>query len=1388
MNTYVARTCTEVGADRVSGADAGNSRPLSDFGEQHAYVLLGDPGSGKTTEFQEEARKLDDTAEYLNARDFITFSVDSHPEWRDKTLFIDGLDEIRAGAIDSRTPLDEIRGRLDQLEQPSFRISCREADWLGTNDLQRLVAVSPNSQITVLRLDPLSNEDVAELLRTRLSPSDTQEFMDQAQHRGLGPLLYNPQTLILLADAVAHSDDWPESRLDTFEMACQKMATERNHEHLAGAGSVPAESVLDGAGYLCALHLIADIPGFTSAPGVDVGALANIHELDGLPALLSQGFLERALKTRLFTGADEAELRPLHRHIAEFLGGRYLAKLIDDDLPASRVMALMTRPSDGLVATTLRGLSAWLAAHSSSARNLLIDADPVGVGLYGDIGGFSTDEKKHLLESLAQFATLGPLFGHEGRDGRVEGYRDNTARAFRSLASADTADSFKKLIKGQGSENQQERVMEFVLRVLSEAETSELEFLADLESDLEAILRGSTWPPHVRESALKAYLHINPDGDSKAHALFRLLEDIHNRQVSDPDDDLCGDLLRHLYPTWLPPSQVWRYAAPRNRPNYLGHFARFWHWDLLEQSSNQHIADLLESLCGERPQILSALEQSGFEDLPLQLLDQGLEAWGDSLESTRLYDWLNAPRRSQGSRARGKEAVQRTKAWLEAHPQAQKAVFLTWIRRHETNERFEVYEHWSCNALHWSKPPADFGLWCLDMAVELVDAEPFVSQELLRQAYRSLDDPSISEGLTLETLESKTRENAELARQLDQLRNPPPPRTEASEWKHEMDDRLAKHEEERRQQQAEWAAELHKRATELWENRVSPQMLNDLAKVYFALFIEVDESAPPDHRISDFIGGDPQLVDAVFAALRGAVFRDELPEASETISLRSESRHSWLAYPVLASMELLYEHDPSLLDGLDDAQKRKALAIHYCVLAPYGHKAATPCHDQWLKQHPDLVLDVLYQCAAGALKAGEDYLPGLNDLDRVAGLEDRVHSTRIRLLRAFPVRAPSKQLPLLDRLLGQALRLPDTAALSALVEKKLGAKSATDAQRVRWLAVGALLSPSRHRQPLRDFVGYNNDRARHLAEFLSGSSDGDHFGPSVMGDCSEPALIRDVIEMLGRIYAPLMVNGFVTLEVDASDRIASLIALLGSMSGNEAHQALTSLVADPQLREWQNYLQRKWESQRALLGDASYVHPDVEQVQQTLSNGLPANAGDLAALVKERLCEISLRLRGDSSNPWRQFWNEDSYGRPTSPKPEESCRDAVLALLQNVLPTGVDVVPEGRYAAGTRADIRVSYGGHNIPIELKKENHPYLWTALRPQLIGQYTTDQATDRHGIYLPLWFGRKDHKPPPPPSGRRPTTAAELERRLEQDLTPEEAHKISVLVLDVTKPGIE
>lgn len=87
-------------------------------------MLLGDPGSDKTTSFKQEAEESG--GKYVSARNFV--ALEAGLENQGKTLFIDGLDEMRAGGGDSRMLLDDIRKHLARLGRPRFRLSCREAD------------------------------------------------------------------------------------------------------------------------------------------------------------------------------------------------------------------------------------------------------------------------------------------------------------------------------------------------------------------------------------------------------------------------------------------------------------------------------------------------------------------------------------------------------------------------------------------------------------------------------------------------------------------------------------------------------------------------------------------------------------------------------------------------------------------------------------------------------------------------------------------------------------------------------------------------------------------------------------------------------------------------------------------------------------------------------------------------------------------------------------------------------------------------------------------------------------------------------------------------------------------------------------------------------------
>ena len=1411
----VARTCSVITLHRDAPASAAGPSPLAAFRSVPAYVLLGDPGSGKTTEFRRECEELRDTAVLVTARSLIA-DVHSAEKLEGRTLFIDGLDEMRAGATDARVPLDEIRRRLVRLGRPSFRLSCREADWLGPNDRRSLEEISPDSTINVLLLDQLSDEAKRELLAEQVGVDDAKSFEDEANRRGLGAMLGNPQALKLLADAVGLGGDWPESRLATLDLACSKMAAEHNDEHRNALPSQPTEATLDAAGHLCALLLLCGFEGYILAPGgvpTDTGAegFVSLHDLGETPGGLPRELLMGALSTKLFRPDGETGLVPRHRLIAEFLAGRYLARLIEGGLPARRVVALMTGPSDGRVVTVLRGLAAWLAAHRGGARRLLIDADPVGVGLYGDIGGLTRHERERLLRSLMEFAAQGPLFGHSRQDDRCLGYGDDTARTFRSLASADMLESIRNVLRTPVGHPQRDRTTAFTAEVLSEAEESEKESLIPLVPDLRTIMRDPDRPPWVSARALDAYIRIAPPSEHSARVLVEQLEAIRDGMMPDPGEGMRVTLLEHLYPSVIGAAEVWRCGLPRPGANLTGSLSSFWRLHVLREYSDECIAALLDALSEDARQLVPALAHSYLDNLPLRLLARGLRAFGDTLEAERLFCWLDVTGRTHRARRRRDEDARCVRRWLESRPEVQKEVFLVWLRERVASEPDGLHRYLSCDPLLYARPPADFGLWCLDQATVFEDSEPALAQELLGQAYWALADPAIREGLSLAGIRDQAGTGV-LAQKLNELHSRNcTARTGDDGWRQRMEQRIQEQGEKDQRNREEWAQSLRSQLDDLQHNRFSAPGLHTLAQVYLGMFVDMDEEASPRQRVRDFIGGEEVLVEAVMTAIREAVFRDDAPTVDETVSLHSESKHSWLAYPMLASLHLLSTEDPDRLDGISDCRKCEALAILYCVSSDEGD---ANWHERWFKEAPELVLEVLYRCAVPALRAGAEFVPCLNTLDslgshddsvpvmtfgdggellearpptpRFDGHDDMVHDTRLRLLDALPSPASNKQMGLFDDLLARTIQHPDKTALRNLARKKLSLKSLGIGQRTRWLAVDALLSGRTNLDPLKEYVSQNEVRVRHLAEFLHRTSRRDDMRQSALASVREPEVLKDAIEILGPSFGPVEWGGSITLGMEMSELLAVLIAQLGTMAAEDADRAFRDLIDDPRLERWHDRLVSAHERQHVVRRDASYHHPGIDEVQRTLSRGAPANSADLAALLQDRFADIAADVQGSDSNPWKKYWNVDPHGRPTETRPENSCRDVLVEVLRDRLPAEVTLAPEGLYAADNRADIRASCGGFNVPVEIKKNSHRDLWSALRRQLIDKYTASRATSGYGIYLVLWFGASETKTPP--DGNRPDTPEALKRRLEQHLAADEARKISVIVLDVTRPGAE
>ncbi|MDE0476302.1 MAG: hypothetical protein OXI50_17255, partial [Gammaproteobacteria bacterium] len=527
MKHFVERTCTVVrGHDEKRGrqnlsspSNEAESRTLESFREEPAYVLLGPPGSGKTKAFKREAQKQG--GHYVTARDFLAFGPDPRVEGR--TIYIDGLDESRAGTSDGRTPFDGIRAKLLSAGRPQFRLSCREADWFGANDRVRLKAVAPNGAVLVLRLDPLSDQGILDILRTNLRRQDPEGFVAAARQRGIDGLLRNPLNLEMLSAAVRDSA-WPRTRTRTFDLACRKLASEENPEHqIAPGGTGTPAALLDAAGDLCAILLLAGKAGVTVAgTGRDTDHPLLEHVPQGDPQLF-----RRVVGTNLFALSAEGRLVPPHRQLAEFLAARRLAKLVAKGLPVSRVLALMTG-FDGGIVSEFRGLAAWLAAHSKLARDEIIARDPLGVVLYGDVEDFSAHEKTLVLTTLREETERNPwLVGQITLDSPLG-----------RLADPELADAF---ISALSDPARDEAHQSFVFLILDAIRSGRA--VPGVAGPLMAIVKDSSWPMMHRRIALEAYVRVRGGDPQVAITLQRLLDDVYNGAVPAHDDDLLGTLL-----------------------------------------------------------------------------------------------------------------------------------------------------------------------------------------------------------------------------------------------------------------------------------------------------------------------------------------------------------------------------------------------------------------------------------------------------------------------------------------------------------------------------------------------------------------------------------------------------------------------------------------------------------------------------------------------------------------------------------------------------------------------------------------------------------------------------------------------------------------------------
>jgi hypothetical protein len=515
--------------------------------------------------------------------------------------------------------------------------------------------------------------------------------------------------------------------------------------------------------------------------------------------------------------------------------------------------------------------------------------------------------------------------------------------------------------------------------------------------------------------------------------------------------------------------------------------------------------------------------------------------------------------------------------------------------------------------------------------------------------------------------------------------------------------------------------------------------------------------------------------------------QDKLPALASVAEMSAEHRirQWWLG--LIAGMDEMWERTPNV-NSFADELLRVLLAIDLGAPTSFEDGDGPTKGRAWkiavFSERPDLVRDAYLATARAGLGLGLSQDGGVHELLNSEALVAFRKDVVIELLRDFP-NAPLYRLKTLSR---AALADPTSRIEFLPVARDVLARSTVEQDRRDiWLVAAYLASPDEFQEAMQTRITETSDLVW-LARDLAGNRPG-------RADSEPPLRLKDlefIARSAGRLFPdashPSVSWSGDANAWDAAEFVRSLVNEISVRPTGEATEILERLAQDGGLASYRDNIRHALANQRVRLRESEYSQPNWAETIAALSNGAPASVSDLHAMLIAHLSDLAERIVTTNTDIYKRFWNEDSYARITNPKREESCRDVLIDLLRTRFdPLRVTIEPEGHMAADQRADISVTLHGKKILVELKKDTHADVWTAVGTQL-DRYTRDPEASGFGVYGVLWLGdKRPSSVPKPPSGTvGPSSGVEMEQMLRALLPAEKRTRLHVIVIDVSGSG--
>ena len=1334
--------------DPIPNDEKKTQKRISDFAHCPNVILVGDPGSGKSHLFDELARV--DGVGVLTARTFL-----NTPTFRaNATLYIDALDERRGGRSDQAT-IDLMVQKLFAANAAKVRLACREHDWLGGADLAALHPYfAQKGGVVVLSLQPLTNDEQVALL-TKQGVGDPQAFIREAESRGFGKHLANPQNLMMLSELLLKQSSWPASHRALLEETTALLLKEHNLVRARdGEGKYAVHEVRPPASAACALRLISDVDGISLIDTDTDPRFPSYRTITLAPPEMVLASLGR----RTFRSLGNELVDYSHRVNAEYVAASWLADAIRGGLPLGRVRALMG--VDGIPAPELRGVHAWLTVLLPEHADVLIEADPFGTLVYGDATSLALSQRLCLIKALGRLAEGDPYFRPD------TDVAPNVAR----LCQSDLADQFKLILQAKKAPFALKNLILDALRAGSPP--------AVLQDTLLALLADKTVPYGLKHPALRAVIKTGPEAAQKVVRLYKRLND------SADDIRLRADIVSKLYSQYFGPSDILDlFNDAAHSPDELMTGTL---WVVGTSIPARDIFSVLDAIASApasppvsrgtstRRQRRNDLEVQHFVD---RLLNRAFDEQPDGLKGTSLWQWIEL-RRSLRSDYNGRD-LESLKQTLTAQPRLLRETFdaaidsfappiQAWnIARRlsvlSTPELGPKFLEWLIERISSDRDTLEKRIALYETAFYYIYGNPEKNRNQFEALYVLGDKEQAFQSARQSYLASPVEEwRAEDAR--DALKRA----RERVEGRRKNIEAFTKH------------AETVRAGTEhgwlMWA-----------ADVYYANFSDVDHSISPRQRLEAELG--TPNVSIVVEGFKALLLSGAAPSLQDILRAETENSYPRFWHAFIAGMDEKWFEMPDTSD-LDDNTLKSLIAIDLVVpISTTRENVVSRVVPDWktnlLQRRPELFEEVYVFLAEAELRSGREHVSGLYELLNNDAFASRRKEIALKLLEANPSASAQR----LEEILNGALASGARNELLTLARNVLAQPSLVgDAQKRLWLVTAYLLSPEEFNDALLDASRASSDIVWRIRALSSYDRNNTNKAVYPIGMAQVETFIRIAASHYQNASFPS--GGWSGDENpwDASEFIRKLLDRLSIDRTPEATQVLQRMVNDPALRSYADGIMHVLSNQRAVLREKMYQQPTWNEAMQALSNGAPANVADLQALLVETLRDLGARVGTANNDLYKQFWNEDSHGRATDPKSEDSARDVLLGLVRSALqPLGVIVEPEGHMVVDKRADITVALPQKKSILELKRDIHPGLWTAPLSQLDRFYTRDPEASGYGVYGVLWYGpNRNGKVPSAGRGKKaPHSARELELLLQERVAALHKNKLEIVVIDVSVP---